>query len=171
MVDWISAPKPEPVPVEPPKPVVKKEKVLPKPVEPLPLIVAQPEVPSPVVVPAPLPEPEPPPIAAITEPAPVPAPVVTVTPPIFDAAYLDNPAPKYPSASRKLGEQGRVILRVLVNPGGRADEIEVRTSSGFRRLDEVARETVMGWKFVPAKRGAEPVPAWVLIPVSFRLEG
>ena len=93
-----------------------------------------------------------------------------MTPPIFDAAYLDNPAPPYPLASRQTGEQGRVILRVLVNPAGRADSVEVRTSSGYWRLDEAASETVRGWKFVPAKRGAEAVPAWVLIPVSFRLE-
>ena len=38
------------------------------------------------------------------------------------------------------------------------------------RLDDAARATVLRWKFVPARRGSEPVPAWVLIPISFRLE-
>jgi periplasmic protein TonB len=48
--------------------------------------------------------------------------------------------------------------------------VQVRSSSGSTRLDEAARETVKRWKFVPARRGSEPVPAWVLIPISFRLE-
>jgi protein TonB len=97
--------------------------------------------------------------------------VVAVTPPIFNADYLDNPAPRYPPLSRRSREQGRVLLRVLVTPGGSAQEIEVRDSSGHPRLDDAAREAVRQWKFVPAKRGDEPVAAWVLIPVSFKLEG
>jgi len=163
MVDWISTPRQEPVRHEPPKPkpVVKP---LPKPVEP-PLIAAQPEArsESPIVVPV-APPPPPEPVAAA--PAPV-----SITPPIFNANYLDNPSPQYPPLSRRVGEQGRVILRVLVNPAGRADEVEVRTSSGYSRLDDSARETVKRWKFVPAKRGSEPVAGWVLIPISFKLEG
>jgi protein TonB len=154
------SPKP-PVEIPPkPKPVVKPP---PKP-EPAPLISA------PLEAPAPSPIVEPPPPAQ-----PVPAPVVAAAPvitaPIFAADYLDNPAPYYPQLARRAGEQGRVVLRVLVNPAGRADEIEIRTSSGYPRLDESARDTVRRWRFVPAKRGDEPVPAWVLIPISFRLEG
>ena len=68
-------------------------------------------------------------------------------------------------------EQGRVMLRVLVNTRGTADEVQVRTSSGISRLDEAAVETVKRWKFVPAKRGNDAVSAWVLIPISFTLEG
>jgi periplasmic protein TonB len=98
-----------------------------------------------------------------------PPPVITA--PIFAADYLDNPAPAYPSLSRRAGEQGRVVLRVLVSPSGKADEVEIRTSSGHHRLDESARDTVRRWRFIPAKRGDEPVQAWVLIPISFRLEG
>jgi protein TonB len=112
----------------------------------------------------------------MTAPAPPPASVAAPEPApltmaIFNADYLDNPAPSYPALSRRLHEEGRVLLRVLVNPAGRADEVQIQSSSGHARLDTAARETVRGWKFVPAKRGAEPVAAWVLIPVSFRLEG
>jgi protein TonB len=90
---------------------------------------------------------------------------------MFDAAYLQNPAPAYPALSRRLGEQGKVVLRVLVSAGGSADEVHVRTSSGSQRLDDTARETVARWKFVPARRDAAPVSAWVLVPISFSLEG
>ena len=164
MVDWITAPRPEPkieTPVEPPKPK-PVHKV--KPVE-RPVLTAPTEAPSPIIAPAP-PPPPPEPIAAAPAPAPL-----AITAPVFSADYLDNPAPVYPPLSRRMHEEGKVILRVLVNPAGRADDVQVRTSSGFGRLDDTARDTVRQWKFVPAKRGSEPVSAWVLIPISFKLEG
>ena len=74
------------------------------------------------------------------------------------------------TVSKKLGEQGRVVLRVHVNPNGSADEVQLQASSGFARLDESARVTVSNWKFVPAKLGNEPVSAWVVIPISFKLD-
>jgi protein TonB len=94
-----------------------------------------------------------------------------VTPPVFNADYLVNPPPPYPTLSRRKGEEGRVVLRVLVNAAGTAQTVEIRASSGHERLDMAARDTVRRWKFVPARRGAEPVSAWVLVPISFRLEG
>jgi protein TonB len=169
MVHFVTAPAPkaEEPPrekIEPPKPkpVAKR----PRPIEPPPVLAAPAEAPSPsplVVPPAPPAPPAPAPVGAAPPPLPV-------TQPIFNADYLENPAPAYPTSSRRLGEHGRVILRVLVNPRGSADEVQVRTSSGFQRLDESARETVRRWKFAPAKRGDEPVAAWVLIPISFRLD-
>jgi protein TonB len=158
---------PPPPPKAKPKPVVKP--AVRKPDSP-PVIAAPEEAPAPIAVAPPPPEPAPPP-----PPAPAPiiavAPPVAVTPPIFTADYLENPPPAYPAMSRRFGEQGRVILRVRVNAAGNADEIQVRDSSGFARLDDAARDTVRGWRFVPAKRGETPVAAWVLIPISFRLEG
>jgi protein TonB len=98
------------------------------------------------------------------------APAASITPPVFNADYLDNPPPAYQAPSRRMREQGRGILRVLVRPNGTPAQVQVRTSSGHARLDDAARDAVLHWKFVPAKRGAEPIEEWVLIPVSFRLE-
>ena len=176
MVDLITPPKfeeprieplkPQP-PVEVPKPKPMVRKPVERPVAP-PIVAAPAEAPSPVVVAPPAPAPAPPgPVDA----APPGGGSGGLTQPIFNADYLDNPAPMYPSISRRQGEQGRVLLRVLVNTSGSADEVQVRTSSGFPRLDDAARETVRRWRFVSAKRGTEPVAAWVLIPISFRLEG
>lgn len=95
------------------------------------------------------------------------APAVTL--PRFDADYLNNPAPAYPALSRRLGEQGRVMLRVFVDSKGLPERIELRTSSGFDRLDRTALDTVKRWKFVPARRGDEAVSEWVLVPISFSL--
>ena len=157
---------PKPVPAaEPPKPkaVVKRMQRSP---EPPPILAAPAEAPSPAVAP-----PAPPaPVESAAPPGPASA-SISSSQPVFNADYLDNPAPAYPAISRRSGEQGRVILRVLVNARGGADEVQVRTSCGYPRLDEAAREAVLRWRFVPAKRGAEPIAAWVLIPISFRLEG
>ena len=88
----------------------------------------------------------------------------------FDADYLRNPAPPYPQMSRRMGEEGKVILRVFVTSAGSAQQVEVKTSSGSNRLDESARKTVHQWKFVPAKRGGVAVESWVLVPIIFKLE-
>ncbi len=88
----------------------------------------------------------------------------------FDADYLHNPPPTYPPLSRRLGEEGKVVLRVQVSAAGVAGQVEIKTSSGSARLDEAAQRTVRHWKFVPAKRGGTPVESWVLVPIHFRLE-
>ncbi|MFT3961262.1 energy transducer TonB [Propionivibrio sp.] len=88
----------------------------------------------------------------------------------FDADYLRNPAPPYPPMSRKMREEGKVLLRVLVTPEGTAGSVEVKTSSGSARLDESALRTVRQWKFIPARRGDAPVQSWVLVPIIFKLE-
>ncbi len=88
----------------------------------------------------------------------------------FDADYLRNPAPPYPPISRRMREEGKVTLRVLVTPQGAAESVEVKNSSGSARLDEAALRTVRQWKFIPARRGETPVQSWVLVPVIFKLE-
>lgn len=113
------------------------------------------------------------PVAPPAPPAP-PAPAAPAAPSVsqarFDADYLRNPAPPYPALSRRMGEEGKVILRVSVNPQGSADSVEIRTSSGSSRLDESALKTVANWKFIPAKRGDSAIQSWVLVPIIFKLE-
>jgi len=95
---------------------------------------------------------------------------VAQTAPRFDADYLDNPAPSYPPLSRRLGEEGKVVLRVFVESSGLPSRVEVRTSSGFERLDKSAVVAVGRWKFIPARLGTEVVGAWVLVPIIFSLK-
>ena len=87
--------------------------------------------------------------------------------PSFNVSYLDNPAPNYPSISRRLGEQGKVLLRVQVAVDGTADSVVLQTSSGSSRLDQAALAAVKKWRFVPARRGGQAVVASVVVPVSF----
>jgi len=91
--------------------------------------------------------------------------------PGFSATYLRNPAPRYPVAARRAGEQGTVTLRVLVTRDGQPARVDVEKSSGSAHLDAAALEAVRGWRFVPARRGTDAIESWVLVPVVFRLEG
>ncbi len=106
----------------------------------------------------------------IEVPSPPPPPPAPVIPPSFTAAYLSNPALSYPPASQRLGEEGKVLLRVWVDANGLPDRIELEASSGYRRLDSAAIETVKRWKFVPARRGEQTIAATVLVPIVFKLE-
>jgi len=182
MVDLIEPPKPPQPVVEPPKPKPVVNRPVPQPKQPVrasdPVPVPTPAVPTsadPVVasstpspvareVPVPMGPTSPQPVAAAPPPKPV-----AILEPRFDAAYLNNPAPLYPSVSRRLGEQGRVLLRVQVDERGTPTNVTLGASSGHERLDNVALETVRRWKFVPARRGEEAVSAWVIVPIVFNL--
>lgn len=94
-----------------------------------------------------------------------------ITPPVFNAAYLRNPEPVYPVSARRRGEQGTVMLKVLVTREGTAASVSVDKTSGFAVLDQAALEAVRKWRFAPARHGAEPVESAVLVPIVFRLEG
>ncbi|WP_226034313.1 energy transducer TonB [Aquitalea palustris] len=91
-------------------------------------------------------------------------------PALYRTAYLHNPEPPYPERSRELGEQGRVLLRVLVSPEGRAGQIDIVDSSHSRRLDETARATVADWRFVPARQDGTAIASRILVPISFSLQ-
>lgn len=144
---------------------------------------APPKPPVAVPVPARKPLPAPPPVVVAAPSAAV-APSFAVAPatPVaaargearsearFDADYLRNPKPVYPPMSRRLGEEGKVVLRVRVSAQGLALAVDVRQSSGYARLDEAARAAVERWRFVPAQQGGEAVEATVLVPLAFALD-
>lgn len=153
---------PPPVLAAPPAPLRPiPEAVKPKPVEP-----ARPDISRPEAQAAPTSTPTP---TAAEAPKPAPPPPLPVTQPRFNADYLDNPKPPYPSASRRMGEEGEVRLRVHVDSAGTAQQIEVVRSSGFPRLDQAALDTVRQWRFIPARQGDQPIPAWVIVPIQFSL--
>ncbi len=122
------------------------------------------ELPAPTAAPAPAQATLPTEIAK-----PIPPPPLPVTQPRFNADYLDNPKPPYPSASRRMGEEGEVRLRVQVDPAGNAQQIEIYRSSGFPRLDQAALDTVKQWRFIPARQGEQPITAWIIVPIQFSL--
>ncbi len=183
----VAAPRIEPkvdVAVKPPpvkKPVVQPHAL--PPTQPQPQITAVPAQSSATAETPAAPEARPAPdVAARTPTVPATAPVlpvapapaaapVAIVPPSFNADYLDNPAPTYPASAKRMGEEGKVFLRVYVEASGIPSKVEVRTSSGSDRLDQAALEAVRRWKFVPAKQGDKPVPASVVVPITFSLKG
>ena len=90
--------------------------------------------------------------------------------PSTSADYLNNPAPPYPRQSKRLGEEGTVVIRVLITSEGRAEKAEIRTSSGYARLDDTALTTVKAWRFVPGKRNGLPEAMWFNVPIRFVLD-
>jgi periplasmic protein TonB len=106
---------------------------------------------------------------ASASPAPAPAPA-RVELPSASADYLNNPKPAYPPLSRRLREEGKVVLRVLIETDGTASRAEIRSSSGYERLDQAARQAVLKWRYVPARRNGVPEAMWFDIPVNFVLE-
>src|SRR5262245_41475441 len=91
------------------------------------------------------------------------------TQPVFNAVYLNNPAPIYPTRARREGVQGKVLLEVAVTPEGQARTVAIRRSSGSSLLDDAAKDAVGRWSFVPAKQGNQAVEANVIVPVEFKL--
>lgn len=83
--------------------------------------------------------------------------------------YVREPSPRYPPQSRRLREQGLVVLRVLIDEQGTARSIEIETSSGHARLDDAAREAVQRAAFRPYVEDGAPRRALVLIPIEFAL--
>lgn len=90
--------------------------------------------------------------------------------PSSNADYLQNPLPAYPPISRRLNEQGRTMLRVLIGADGKPQATEIAKSSGFARLDDAALATVMRWRFVPGKRGGVAEAMWFNVPINWVLE-
>lgn len=172
----------------PPQPMLVVE--VPPPVLPPPPQVAAPELrmeaPA-ILVPPPLVEiaqpPRPTVAAVVAEPAPLrppPGPVIAAAPssgpsaPALEtlpATMIEAVPPRYPLEARQRKEQGTVVLEVQLSPAGLVEQIEIHRSSGSPRLDKAALDAVRRWRFVPARQGEQAVDAWVLVPITFTLQG
>ncbi len=100
---------------------------------------------------------------------PAPSPPAKVDMPTTVADYQAKSPPVYPAMSKRMGEQGRVVLRVLIGADGVPQQAEVQQSSGHGRLDRAAAEAVMRWRYVPGKRGGVPETMWFQVPIEFKL--
>lgn len=167
-------PPPSPKVLEKPKPLVPKAVPLkPKPKPKVkPKVVEKTVEPPPKFEPAPFVESKAPVSTRPAPPAPAPKPPVEekVTEPKAGASYLHNPAPEYPEAAMDRGLEGKVLMKVHVQPNGKPDTINVTKSSGYSILDDAAVRTVKQWSFVPAMRGKTPIAGWVTVPIAFNLQ-
>jgi len=181
MVNLIKPPpKEEPPPPEPPKPsppkvvkLIKKQKPIELP-KPAPVLVAEAPVVAPTepVAPPPPPEPiqeTPPPEPVVEAPPPKPAAPVQITGDMLQCSQKSEP--NYPPASRRMGEQGSVKLRLELDETGHITSAKVIESSGHTRLDNAGLATVKNWRCQAATRDGQPVRAVALQTFDFILEG
>ncbi len=186
-----AAPAP-PAPAPAVQPAPPKPQVAPRP-------TPQPRPPRPAVTPKPAPQPAPKAITPPAEPAPAPlatetpaaaaptssAPAATAPGPAASSAsstpaqprtvtsgveYLQPPRPEYPALSRRMGEEGTVMLRILINERGRAERADIHKSSGVPRLDDAARQAALRAVFKPYTENGRPVPVYAILPISFQLD-
>ena len=187
----LSDTRPTPPPSPPPPPTPAPPPPTPQPVKPAPT----PAPAAPPVTPAPAAElpaistPVPPPTGlTASAPAALPAPPAAApvaTPVTAAPARAASPAPartaagvnvnqcekpEYPSASRRLEEEGTVALRFLVGVDGKVLQSEIEKSSGFKRLDEAARSGLSKCQFRPALVDGKPEQAWASMKYTWRLE-
>ncbi|WP_444813099.1 energy transducer TonB [Variovorax saccharolyticus] len=175
--EFIEPPKPKELPPPPPPPPPEPKRVVTKtPPPPRPQAIRElkptpaPNAPTGSIEPPPPPAPPAPP-APPEPPAPPPAPPAppSVQLPSSNADYLQNPKPVYPAMSKRLGEQGKTIVRVLIGVDGLPKQATIRQSSGYERLDEAARTAVMGWRYVPGKRNGVVEPMEFNVPINWVL--
>jgi periplasmic protein TonB len=173
-----------PKPVLPPPPVIPKETPPPKPEvvkqpskppepqkqAPPQILAVEPPTPAPnapapvqIAPPAPILPPSVP-VAAVVSPAPVPAPPPVPAAkvlPFTDADDLYNPNQRYPRMSQTMGEQGTVMVRILIGENGLPKKAELQKTSGFERLDQAALEFVMQSRYKPGTLGGKPTEMWM----------
>lgn len=170
IVNFIPANRPKEEPkAEPPPPKLQPVK---KPPQSRQLVAEAPilspsEPVAPPAAPEPLPDPEPVAMAPPQQMAPGP---VTLSSELAVACPELN-APAYPPLSRRLGEEGKLVLRVELDENGRISMTQVISSSGFKRLDEAAMVAVKTWRCTPPQRNGQPVRAIALQPFNFVLQG
>lgn len=171
-------PEPEPEPELKPEPEPEPEPVVEKPPMPAPKPKPKPKPkpqPKQEVKPEPKPEtppPQTPPAGAVDgaqasqspQQGPPPDQPVLVSSIEFQGA---RPMPTYPMASRRMREEGRVLVLVEINTQGLVERATIDTSSGFARLDESALTAARKAKFKPYTRNGVAYPAKAKIPFDF----
>ena len=119
------------------------------------------------------------PVEKVAAPVPVAVAVVSAPPapvshapktiPSAGMEYILPPQTVYPQMSKRMGEQGKVVLRILVDENGKPDQVQVQTSSGFSRLDEAGRQAGQRVQFKPHMEDGRAVQVYVILPLNFQL--
>lgn len=105
----------------------------------------------------------------ITAPHATPAPSTPEPKLVSGVEYVRPPQPEYPMLSRRMNEEGRVIVRVLINPQGRPEQALVQFSSRSSRLDQAAINAALAALFKPYTENGVALYAYALIPITFAL--
>ncbi len=85
-------------------------------------------------------------------------------------AFLQQVAPDYPESARNSGDQGRCMVRVLIDPNGRVTQATVVKPSGSKWLDRAAIKAAEQSTFAPYRENGQPIAVMVDIPYDFKLD-
>lgn len=80
-----------------------------------------------------------------------------------------KPHPPYPKDALKSGQQGRVVVRIVVSASGKITGVAVVQSSGIPALDEAATKGVMVWRFNPGRQASGAVSTSTDVPIDFTI--
>jgi len=85
---------------------------------------------------------------------------------------IDGPKPHYPIASRRLREEGEVLVRLCIGSSGEVEKAQIQKSSGYQNLDHSALSALSKWRFVASSQLISSSFAECFrFPVRFTLEG
>lgn len=88
---------------------------------------------------------------------------------LVNGGYITRPAPKYPPLSEENGEEGRVEVRIVVEPDGRISSAEVVKSSRYRRLDQAALNAVKAAQYQPHRKNGVAMRTAFTVGINFQL--
>jgi protein TonB len=86
------------------------------------------------------------------------------------ACCISSSRPPYPGDARASGWEGSVVVRALIGTDGSVSAVTIKTSSGYRVLDEAAVRAVNRWRFSPARQGDTPIESYYDVRVKFSLD-
>ena len=83
--------------------------------------------------------------------------------------FIHREMPVYPYLARRLGREGKVVLKLLIDRNGKLQSIEVIEQSGFG-FAEAAVEAIKKSTFTPAQRNGEKIASRAILSVRFNLK-
>ncbi|CDG81004.1 energy transducer TonB [Janthinobacterium agaricidamnosum] len=136
-------------------------------IPPLPLLAIAPA--EPTITPPQAPAESAPAAAVAAPPAPPQKPAPATPRTVSSVEYIKAPQPVYPNISRRLGETGIVVLRILISEKGLPEQVMIQKSSGSSNLDEAGRQAALRALFKPLIENGKAVSVFVIVPLNFQL--
>ena len=84
--------------------------------------------------------------------------------------YQPDADPYYPSFSKRAGEQGEVVVRLIIDETGIVEEVALLRSSGFARLDRAAEQIGRRYRFKPYSVNGNPARISTNLLIKFNLK-
>lgn len=82
--------------------------------------------------------------------------------------FLHRELPVYPMLARRIGKEGRIVLRLTIDERGNLLNVEVIEKAGYG-FTEAAIEAVKRSTFLPAKKDGKSIASWAILPIRFTL--